>query len=81
MELEIAGQVRHPQVGEELRIPAGAVHSARNIDKTTARWLYGYKRALSETEVLLRSRRAASPRRRVLIPFDYHRGDSPSSSR
>jgi quercetin dioxygenase-like cupin family protein len=45
MEFEVAGVVHHPQAGEELLIPAGAVHSARNIGKTTARWLYGYKRA------------------------------------
>jgi quercetin dioxygenase-like cupin family protein len=43
MELEIAGQIEHPKAGEELLIPAGAVHSARNIGKTTARWLYGYR--------------------------------------
>ena len=36
MEFEVAGQVCHPEVGEELLIPAGAVHSARNIGKTTA---------------------------------------------
>jgi len=44
MEFEIAGQVRHPAIGEELLIPAGTNHSARNIGATTARWLYGYKR-------------------------------------
>ncbi len=44
MEFEVAGRVRHPKIGEELLIPAGAVHSARNIGATTARWLYGYKR-------------------------------------
>jgi quercetin dioxygenase-like cupin family protein len=43
MEFEVEGQVHHPQAGEELLIPAGAVHSARNIGRTTARWLYGYK--------------------------------------
>jgi quercetin dioxygenase-like cupin family protein len=42
MEFEVEGKVRHPQPGEELFIPAGAVHSARNIGSTTARWLYGY---------------------------------------
>jgi hypothetical protein len=42
MEFETAGQVFHPQPGEELLIPARAVHSARNIGTTTARWLYGY---------------------------------------
>jgi quercetin dioxygenase-like cupin family protein len=44
MEFEVEGNVRHPRVGEELLIPAGAMHSARNIGATTARWLYGYKR-------------------------------------
>jgi len=43
MEFEIAGQVHHLQIGAELLIPAGAVHSARIIGKTTARWLYGYR--------------------------------------
>ena len=32
------------QIGEELLIPAGAIHSARNIGANTALWLYGYKR-------------------------------------
>jgi quercetin dioxygenase-like cupin family protein len=44
MEFEVAGRVSQPKIGEELLIPAGAIHSARNIGKTTARWLYGYKR-------------------------------------
>jgi mannose-6-phosphate isomerase-like protein (cupin superfamily) len=44
MEFEVAGQVHHPKIGEELLIPAGAVHSARNVGQTTARWLYGYGR-------------------------------------
>jgi mannose-6-phosphate isomerase-like protein (cupin superfamily) len=44
MEFEIAGRVCHPEIGEELLIPAGALHSARNIGKSTTRWLYGYKR-------------------------------------
>jgi quercetin dioxygenase-like cupin family protein len=43
MEFEVEGKVYHPKVGEELIIPARAVHSARNIGKTTALWLYGYK--------------------------------------
>ena len=44
MEFEVEGKIAHPAVGDELLIPAGAVHSARNIGKTTARWLFGYKR-------------------------------------
>jgi quercetin dioxygenase-like cupin family protein len=42
MEFEITAQVCHPVIGEELLISAGAIHSARNIGATTARWLYGY---------------------------------------
>ena len=42
VEFEVEGQVHHPQAGEELLIPAGALHSARNIGTTTARWLFGY---------------------------------------
>jgi hypothetical protein len=44
MEFEVAGEIHHPRAGEELLIPSGAVHSARNVGKTTARWLYGYWR-------------------------------------
>jgi len=42
MEFEIEGQAHHPRIGEELLIPAGAAHSARNIGTATSRWLYGY---------------------------------------
>lgn len=42
VEFEIDGAVHHPAIGEELFIPAGAVHSVRNIGNTTSRWLYGY---------------------------------------
>ena len=44
MEFEIDGHATHPQPGDELLIPVGAVHSARNVGSTTARWLYGYRR-------------------------------------
>ena len=43
MEFEISGESFHPGAGEELCIPAGAVHSVRNIGDSTARWLYGYR--------------------------------------
>lgn len=43
LEFEINGEIYHPGTGEELYIPAGAVHSVRNIGVTTARWLYGYR--------------------------------------
>jgi quercetin dioxygenase-like cupin family protein len=45
MEFEIEGQRHHPQPGQELLIPARALHSARNIGETTARWLFGYRRS------------------------------------
>jgi quercetin dioxygenase-like cupin family protein len=44
MEFQVAGEVSRPPIGQELLIPAGAVHSARNVGSTTARWLYGYRR-------------------------------------
>ena len=43
VEFEVEGQVHHPKPNQELLIPAGAVHSARNIGSTVARWLYGYR--------------------------------------
>jgi hypothetical protein len=43
LEIEIAGAVSRPGIGEELLIPAGAIHSVRNIGATTARWYYGYR--------------------------------------
>ena len=44
VEFEVDGVVSHPEPGVELYIPAGAVHSVRNMGATTARWLYGYRR-------------------------------------
>ena len=43
LEFEINGEICHPETGEELLIPAGVVHSVRNIGASTARWLYGYR--------------------------------------
>ena len=43
LEFEINGEISHPKTGEELFIPAGVVHSVRNIGASTARWLYGYR--------------------------------------
>jgi quercetin dioxygenase-like cupin family protein len=44
MAFEVEGWLVRPAVGEELLIPAGVRHSARNVGGTTARWLYGYRR-------------------------------------
>jgi quercetin dioxygenase-like cupin family protein len=43
LELVINGEISHPKTGEEVYIPAGAIHSVRNIGGSTARWLYGYR--------------------------------------
>jgi len=45
MEFEVEGQTSRPQPGQELFIPARAIHSARNIGSTAVRWLYGYKKS------------------------------------
>ena len=42
VEFEIEGVIHRPDPGQELFIPAGAVHSVRNLGRTQARWLYGY---------------------------------------
>ena len=42
VEFEIDGNVIRPAIGEELFIPAGSVHSVRNIGTTVSKWLYGY---------------------------------------
>ncbi len=44
VEFEVAGRRLRPAPGQEVFIPAGAVHSVRNVGETTARWLYGYRR-------------------------------------
>ena len=43
LEFEINGEISHPKTGEEIFIPAGVLHSVRNIGNSTARWLYGYR--------------------------------------
>ena len=44
MEFEFGGRVVHPALGEEILIRGGTVHDTRNVGRSTARWLYGYKR-------------------------------------
>ncbi len=43
MEFEVAGKIHHPEIGEEVFIPARTVHASRNRGNTIARWLYGYR--------------------------------------
>ena len=40
---EIEGKSQQPQIGEEVFIPANAIHTVRNVSKTNNLWYYGYK--------------------------------------
>ena len=42
-EFEMDGQTHRLRLGEEFVIPAGTYYTARNVGKTTFKWLYGYK--------------------------------------
>jgi uncharacterized cupin superfamily protein len=42
VEFEIDGTLHRPAPGQELFIPAGALHSVSNRGASQARWLYGY---------------------------------------
>ena len=44
IEIEIEGQSQQPPIGEEVFIPAKAIHTVRNVGKTNNVWHYGYKR-------------------------------------
>ncbi len=43
IEIEIEGRSQQPQIGEEVFIPANALHTVRNIGKTNNVWYFGYK--------------------------------------
>ena len=43
IEVEIEGKVQLPQIGEEVFIPANAVHTVRNVGRTNNVWYYGYR--------------------------------------
>ncbi len=43
MELEMKGRTLRCEIGREIMIPAGVVHTVRNVGKTGSQWLYGYK--------------------------------------
>ena len=44
IEIEIEGKSQQPTIGEEVFIPAKAMHTVRNVGKTNNVWYYGYKR-------------------------------------
>jgi cupin 2 domain-containing protein len=43
IELEFGGRKLRPAPGEEVLIPARAVHTVRNVGAATSRWYFGYK--------------------------------------
>ena len=43
IEVEIEGMAHRPQIGEEVFIPANAVHTVRNVGLTNNVWYYGYR--------------------------------------
>ncbi len=48
VEFEVSGEIFHPTIGEELLIPAKALHSVRNIGTMESRWLYGYATSIPD---------------------------------
>ena len=43
IELEMDDKISHPEIGDEILIPAGMNHTVRNIGLVTNHWFYGYK--------------------------------------
>ena len=43
IDVEIEGTSQRPQIGEEVFIPANAVHTVRNVGQRNNVWYYGYK--------------------------------------
>lgn len=42
LEMTVAGKTCIAEPGDEVFVPKGAVHSVKNVDTGTTRWLYGY---------------------------------------
>ncbi|HEY9844185.1 MAG: cupin domain-containing protein [Candidatus Sericytochromatia bacterium] len=45
LQVEFRGEAHKLSAGQEIRIPAGMIHSIRNISHTTVSWLYGYNQS------------------------------------
>jgi len=43
IEVEIEGKASQPVIGEEVFIPANAVHTVRNVGQGNNIWYYGYR--------------------------------------
>ena len=44
IEVEIEGESQRPQIGEEVYIPANAVHTVRNVGQRNNVWYYEYEK-------------------------------------
>jgi hypothetical protein len=53
LEVEVFGDLRRPAPGEEVFLPAKAVHSIRNAGGGFARWLYGHKKIRRDPDACL----------------------------
>ena len=43
LEVEVEGKMQLPQIGEEVFIPANAVHKVRNVGQINNVWFFGYR--------------------------------------
>ncbi len=43
IEISFQGNTVRPNLGEETYIPAGVMHTVRNVGDTSSRWYYGYR--------------------------------------
>ena len=43
IEIEVAGLIHRPVIGEEIFIPAQAIHTVRNFGTVPNVWYYGYR--------------------------------------
>ena len=48
IEIEIEGNLQRPQIGEEVFIPANALHTVRNEGSMGNVWYYGYRKTKVE---------------------------------
>ena len=44
IEIEIDGKSQRPQIGEEVFIPANALHTLRTVESMGNVWYYGYRK-------------------------------------
>tara|TARA_B100000945_G_scaffold299955_1_gene281097 strand:+ start:407 stop:715 length:309 start_codon:yes stop_codon:yes gene_type:complete len=53
IEVEIEGKSQKPQIGDEIFIPANAIHTVRKIGVINNVWYYGYKIEFKDTNIFI----------------------------